>query len=192
MAPQNLRTAWSGVVRDDCSCDYWRRGARRDAAQQGTNNESRTAHSLGIIVGTGEPFERVIVNEHGVHRTLFLGVTNVGTSKVTNCCFYRTYISSLNDRQKTLLENAFSLDPNEVRHVSIAMFNETKDLPHANHMIGLSVPPNAVGYGVMAPRLMRERRHIVSFSAESPDTSDAAANCEIWVDENGKLRISTV
>jgi hypothetical protein len=72
------------------------------------------------------------------------------------------------------------------------MFNGTKDLPHATHMIGLSIPPNAIGYGVMAPRLMREKRHIVSFLVESPDTSDAAANCEIWVDENGKLRISAV
>ena len=170
----------------------WDAAGRRDAAQQGTNNQSRTAHSLRIIVGTGEPFERLSVNEHGVHRTLFLGVTNVGASKVSNCRFYRTYISSLNDKQKTLLENAFSLDPNEVRYVSIAMFNETKDLPHATHMIGLSMPPNAIGYGVMAPRLMRERRHIVSFLAESPDTSDVASSCEIWVDENGRLRISIV
>jgi hypothetical protein len=170
----------------------WDAAGRRDAAQQGTNNDSITAHFLKIIAGSGEPFERVVVNEYGVHRTLSLGVKNVGASNASNCCFYRTYISSLNDKQKTLLANAFSLDPNEVRYVSIAMFNETKDLPDATHMIGLSMPPSALGYGVMAPRLTRERRHIVSFLAESPDTSDAAANYEIWVDENGKLRISVV
>jgi hypothetical protein len=170
----------------------WDVAGRRDAAQQGTANQSRTEHALRIIVGTGEPFERVIVNEHGVHRTLFLGIKNIGASKVSNCCFYRTYISSLNDSEKTLLADTFSLDPNEVRYVSVAMFNETKDLPAATHMIGLSIPPNAFGYGLIAPRLIRERRHIISFLAESPDTADAAANCEIWVDEDGKLRISVV
>lgn len=170
----------------------WDAAGQRDAAQQDTNNQLGAAHPLKIVVGTGEPFERVIVNEHGVHRTLFLGVKNIGPRKVSNCCFYRTNVSSLNDKQKTLLETAFSLDANEVRYVPIAMFNETKDLPHATHMIGLSMPPNAIGYGVMAPRLTSERRHIVSFLAESSDTSDAVANCEIWVDENGKLRILTV
>jgi hypothetical protein len=91
------------------------------------------------------------------------------------------------------LENAFSLDPNEVRYVSIAMFNETKEFPHVTHTIGLSMPPSAAGYyGVKPPRFVREQRHIVSFVAESPDTADAAANCQIWVDESGKLRISVV
>jgi hypothetical protein len=170
----------------------WDSAGRRDAAQQDTKIQSGTAHSLKIIVGTGEPFERVIVNEYGVHRTLFLGVQNIGAGKISNCCFYRTYISSLNDREKTCLESAFSLDPSEVRYVSVAMFNETKDLPHATHMIGLSMPPSAIGYGVMVPRLVRERRHIVSFLVESPDTADAVANCEIWVNENGRLQISIV
>lgn len=170
----------------------WDAAGRRDSAQEDTNNQPKTVNSLRIVIGSGEPFERVVVNEYGVHRTLFLGVKNVGASKVSNCCFYRTYVSTLNDKQKTLLENSFSLDPNEVRYISVAMFNETKDLPHATHMIGLSMPPGALGYGVIVPRLMRERRHIVSFSVESPDTSDAEANCEIWVDESGKLRISVV
>jgi hypothetical protein len=170
----------------------WEAAGRREAAQQDTPEPSARAHALRIVVGAGEPFERVIVNEYGVHRTLFLGVTNVGISRVRNCCLYRTYISSLNDKHKTLLADSFSLDPHEVRYVSIAMFNETKDIPDATQMIGLSIPPNAIGYGVMAPRLIRERRHIVSFLAESPDTADASANCEIWVDDNGKLRFSSV
>jgi hypothetical protein len=83
----------------------------RDEAQQGTNNQSRTAHSLRIIVGNGKPFERVDVNEHGEHRTLFLGVKNVGASKVSNCCFYRTYISSLNDKQKRFWKMRFPSIP---------------------------------------------------------------------------------
>jgi hypothetical protein len=168
----------------------WDAAGRRDA-DDGASRGS-TAHALKIIVGNGESFERVVINEHGVHRTLFLGVQNTGASKISNCRFYRTYVSSLNDGQKTLLEDTFSLDPNEIRYVSVAMFNESKDLPDSTFMIGISMPPSAAGFGVMAPRLMRERRHILSFVAESPDTGDAAANCEIWVDENGKIRMSAV
>lgn len=172
--------------------DDWCAAGERVEVEETTANQSKTAHVLKIVVGPGQPFERVDVNEHGVHRTLLLGIKNVGADKASNCRFYRTYISSLNDSDKALLSDGFSLDPNEVRYVPIAMFNETKDLPHANHMIALSIPPNAIGYGVMAPRLIRERRHIVSFLAESPDTADTTASFEIWVDENGKLRILEV
>jgi hypothetical protein len=183
-----------GFVLDEFDLKAWRRdwdaAGRRDA-DDGASDGSMV-HALKIIVGSGEPFERVVVNEHGVHRTLFLGVQNTGGSKVSNCCFYRTYVSSLNDSQKTLLENAFALDSNEVRSVPVAMFNETKDLPGSTFMIGLSMPAGALGYGIMAPRLVRERRHILSFVAESPDSADATGNCEIWVDENGKLRIAVV
>jgi len=166
----------------------WDAAGQRDATQQDTSNQK--VHSLSFLVGTGESFEKVVVNEHGVHRTLFLGVKNVGASKVSNCCFYRTYISSLNDKQKTNLESGFSLDPNEVRYVSIAMLNETKERPC---MIGLSMPPGSAGhYGVAPPQLVPEQRHIVSFLVEAPDTLDAEAHCEIWVDENGRLRISII
>jgi hypothetical protein len=148
--------------------------------------------SLQILTGTGKLFENVVVNEYGVLRTISIGVKNIGSKKITNCTFYRTYVSSMNDNEKVLLDGPFSLDPAETRYISIAMFNETKDLPHATHLIGLSLPPGAFGAGVMQPRLFPDRRHVVSFAIESPDASDATLHCELWVDESGKLRIANV
>jgi hypothetical protein len=98
----------------------------------------------------------------------------------------------MNDKEKVLLDGPFSLDQNETRYISIAMFNETKDLPHSNHLIGLSMPPAAFGAGIMHPRLAPDRRHIVSFVAESPDSLDEELHCELRVDENGKLRSENV
>jgi hypothetical protein len=149
-------------------------------------------HSFQILSGTGRPFEEVAVNEHGVHRTISLGIKNIGARKISNCKFYRTYVSSLNDKEKVFLDGPFSLDPNEVRYVSVAMFNETKDLPGSNHLIGLSMPPGAFGAGVMLPRLSPDRRHIVSFVAESPNSLDEELHCELSVDEHGKLRSENV
>jgi hypothetical protein len=74
-------------------------------------------------------------------------------------------------------------------HLSIALFNETKDLPHVNHLIGLSLPPGAFGAGIMVPRLPPDRRHVLSFVAESVDTRSAALHCEVLVNDNGKLRL---
>jgi hypothetical protein len=148
--------------------------------------------SFQIVSGTGKPFEEIAVNEYGVHRTISLGIKNIGSRKISNCRFYRTYISSINDKEKVLLDGPFSLDPNEIRYLSVAMFNETKDLPHSTHLIGLSMPPAAFGAGVMHPRLIPGRRHIVSFVAESPDSLDEEHHCELWVDENGKLRSEDV
>jgi hypothetical protein len=147
------------------------------------------ANSLRILTGTEEPFDKIDVNEYGVHHTISIGVTDTGSKKISDCKFYRTYIAFTNDHQKTLLDGPFSLDPNERRYVSIAMFNETKDLPHANHLIGLSMPPNAFGAGIMQPQLPPDRRHVVSFVAESQNSKDAVLHCELWVDEGGKLRL---
>ena len=148
--------------------------------------------SLQIAIGEGEPFDRVVVNEFGVHHTIAVAVKNVGHGKIINCTFYRTYISSLNDKEKVLLDGPFSLDPNERHYISIADFNETKDLPHANHLIGLAMNPAEFGAGVTVPRLIPNRRHIISLAAESSDASTVELHCELWVDENGKLRAAKV
>ncbi len=147
------------------------------------------ANSIAIVTGTGKPFDQVEVNQHGVHHTISIGVKNVGSKKETNCSFYRTYLAFTNDSQKTLLDGPFSLDPNKTRYVSIAMFNETKDMPDTDHLIGLSLPPAAFGAAIMAPRLPADRRHAVSFAVESTDTGNAVLHCELWVDEAGKLRL---
>lgn len=150
------------------------------------------ANSLRILTGDGAPFVEIAVNKYGEHRTISVGVTNVGSKRISNCKFYRTYVQFTDDNQKTMLDGPFSLDPAEIRYISIAMFNETKDLPHADHLIGLSMPPEAAGYGVMAPRLPPDRRHVVSFIAELPDSKDAELHCQLWVDERGKLRLETL
>jgi len=69
------------------------------------------------------------------------------------------------------------------------MFNETKKLPHANHLIGLSMPPSAFGAGIMQPLLPIDRRQVVSFIAESPDSTDAGLHCQLWVDEHGVFHL---
>ena len=150
------------------------------------------ANSLCIITGTGKPFDHVEANQFGVHHTISVGIKNVGSKKITNCNFYRTYIAFTNDTQKTWLDGPFSLDPNETRYLSIAMFNETKDLPHANHLIGLSLPPSAFGAGVMDSRLPPDKRHVLSFAVESTDTGNDVLHCELWVDETGKLRLESL
>jgi hypothetical protein len=150
-----------------------------------TNN----ANALRILTGTGEPFDRVVANQYGVQHTIYAAITNVGSKRISNCNFYRTYVAFTNDSEKTLLDGPFSLDPQERRYVSIALFNETKDLPRANHLIGLSMPPSALGVGIMQPRLPPDRRHVVSFVAESPDCRDAELHCEVVVDDRGKLRL---
>jgi hypothetical protein len=121
-----------------------------------------------------------------------VGVKNVGAKKITNCRLYRTYLAFTNDSERSLLDGPFSLDANEVRYYSVAMFNETKDLPHATHLISLSIPPGAFGAGVMVPRLPPDRRHVVSFTVDSSDTADAVLHCELWVDEAGKLRLESL
>jgi hypothetical protein len=146
-------------------------------------------NSLCVFTGRGEPFDKIEVNQHGIHRTIYIGVKNIGSKKVSNCNFYRLYLAFTNDSQKTLLDGPFSLDPGETRYVSIAMFNETKDMPNIDHLIGLSLPPAAFGVGIMVPRLTTNGRHVVSFAAESTDTGNAVLHCELWVDEAGKLRI---
>jgi hypothetical protein len=153
-----------------------------------TNN----SNALCIVTGNGEPFDHVEVNQHGVHHTIAVGIRNVGSRKITNCKFYRTYVGFTGDSQKTFLEGPFSLDPNETRYLSIAMFNETKDLPHANHLIGLSLPPGAFGAGIMVPRLPPDRRHVLSFVAESVDAGNAVLHCEVLVSDAGKLRLETL
>jgi hypothetical protein len=150
------------------------------------------ANSLTFLTGRGKRFDHVVANQHGVHHTIFVGVKNVGAKKVTNCNVYRTYLAFTNDSGKSLLDGPFSLDPNEIRYFSVAMFNETKDLPHATHLIGLSIPPGAFGAGVMVPRLPPDRRHIVTFTVESVDTADAVLHCELWIDEAGKLRLESL
>ncbi len=147
------------------------------------------ANALRILTGKGEPFDHIEVNKYGEHHTIVVCVTNVGTKRISNCQFYRTHIQFTDDNQKTLLDGPFSLSPGEQRNISIAMFNETKELPHADHLIGLSMPPSAFGAGVMLPRLPTDRRHVVSFVAESPGIRDAELHCQLWVDERGKLRL---
>lgn len=147
------------------------------------------ANSLRILTGTGKPFDTIEVNEYGEHHTICVQVTNVGSKFISNCKFYRTYIRFTDDKQKTLLDGPFSLEPGERRNISIAMFNETKKLPNADHLIGLSMPPSALGAGITQPRLPVDRRHVVSFVAESPDSTDAVLHCQLWVDESGKLRL---
>jgi hypothetical protein len=156
------------------------------------NLRTNDANSLVVFTGKGEPFDRIEVNQHGIHRTISLGAKNVGSKKISNCSFYRIYLASTNDSQKTVLDGPFSLDPNETRYVSIAMFNETKDMPDIDHLIGLSLPPGGFGAGVMVPRLTTNGRHVVSFAVESTDTGSAVLHCELWVDEAGKLRLEPV
>jgi hypothetical protein len=150
------------------------------------------ANSLRILTGTENPFDKIEVNEYGVHHTISIGVTNTGSKKISNCKFYRTYIAFTNDHQKALLDGPFSLEPNERRYVSIAIFNETKDLPHAYHLIGLSMPPGTFGAGIMQPLLPPDRRHVVSFVAESPDSKDAEFHCELSVDKRGKVYLESL
>ena len=159
------------------------------AAEQAVDSAINSADALCILTGTGKPFDRVDVNKYGIHHTIYAAITNVGSTRISNCNFYRTYVAFTNEEEKVLLDGPFSLDPKERRYVPIAMFNETKDLPHANHLIGLSMHPSAFGAGVMQPRLPPDRRHIVSFVAESTDCKDAVLNCEFWVNENGELRM---
>jgi hypothetical protein len=160
--------------------------------QTDDENENSSGSALArnsdveIICSTEKAFNRVVVNEYGVHRTIYLGIKNSGCNRVSNCIFHRTYISSLNDKQKVFLDGPFSLEAGEIRYIPIATFNETRDLPHSNHMIGLSIQ-GSFGAGVMVPRLLPDRRHVVSFLVESPEASDVVAHCEIWIDENGKL-----
>jgi hypothetical protein len=150
------------------------------------------ANSLCIAIGNGEPFDHIDVNQHGVHHTIAVGVRNVGSKKITNCKFYRTYVGFTGDSGKTLLQGPFSLDPTETRYISIAMFNETKDLPYSNHLIGLSSPPEAFGAGIMAPMLPPNRRHVLSFVAESAEAGNAVLHCEAFVNDAGKLRLETL
>jgi hypothetical protein len=150
------------------------------------------ANALRILTGTGERFDKIEVNKYGEHHTIFVSVTNVGSKRISNCKFYRTYIRFTDDHQKTFLDGPFSLDPGESRDISIAMFNETKELPHADHSIGLSMSPGALGADIMSPRLPIDRRHVVSFVAESPDSKEAVLHCQLWVDERGKLRLETL
>jgi hypothetical protein len=147
---------------------------------------------LQIAVGNDELFDHLEVNNYGVHRTISLAAKNNGSKKIANCNFYRTYISIFDDNNKVLLDGPFSLDPKELRYIPIATFNETKDLPDATHLIGLSMPPAAFGAGIMQPRLAPDRRYTVTFLATSTDCKDAVLYCEIFVDGAGKLRCSKV
>ena len=147
------------------------------------------ANSLRIVTGVGEPFDNVVINEYGEHHTISVCVVNVGSKQITNCKFYRAYIKFTDEKEKALLDGPFSLGPGEQRIISIAMFNETKKLPHANHLIGLSMPPSELGIGIMQPRLPIDRRQVVSFVAESPDSADAVLHCQLWIDEFGKFRL---
>ncbi len=156
------------------------------------NLPTNDANSLVVFTGKGEPFDKIEVNQHGIHRTIFIGVKNVGSKKVSNCNFYRIYLAFTNVSQKTLLDGPFSLDPNETRYVSIAMFNETRDTPNIEHLIGLSSHPAAFGAGVTPPRLTTTGHHAVSFAVESTDTRHAVLHCELWTDEAGKLRLEPV
>jgi hypothetical protein len=146
------------------------------------------ANALRIAVGVGAPFDDIAVNEYGVHHTIRVGIKNAGSKRIANCNFFRIYVAFTNDHQKTLLDGPFSLDSDECRYVTIATFNETKDLPHAYHLIGLSLPAAAAGYGVTVPQLPPDRTHVVSFLAQSPDCKDAELHGELSVDEAGKLR----
>jgi hypothetical protein len=149
---------------------------------------AKDKNALQIITGNGDPFDRIDVNKYGVHRTISLAAKNCGSKKIANCYVYRTYVSILDDSDKVLLDGPFSLDSDEMRYVSIAMFNETKDHPDAHHLIGLTMPPAAFGAGIMQPRLTPDRRYILSFLATSPDCRDAVLHCEVSVDDGGKLR----
>ena len=112
------------------------------------NLPTNDANSLVVFTGKGEPFDKIEVNQHGIHRTIFIGVKNVGSKKVSNCNFYRVYVAHNNDSKKTHLDGPFSLDPNETRYISVAMFNETKGPPNIEHLIGLSSNPAAFGAGI--------------------------------------------
>ena len=129
------------------------------------NLPTNDANSLVIFTGKGEPFDKIEVNQHGTHRTIFIGVKNVGSKKVSNCNFYRTYLSFKNNSQKTLLDGPFSLDPDEPRYVSIALFNEALTTPISDQQISLSVPPGG-NRACMVPRLPPDQRHALSFAAE--------------------------
>src|SRR5205807_3833707 len=50
-------------------------------------------HPLNIIVGSGEPFDKLEVNDYGAHRTISVIVKNTGQTLLSNCNVYRTYIS---------------------------------------------------------------------------------------------------
>jgi hypothetical protein len=147
------------------------------------------ANSLRIVAGKGEPFDHLEVNNYGIHHTINVGIKNVGSRKITNCEFFRKYISFGGDREeRVFLEGKFSLDPNEIRYVPAAYFDETKELPHADHLIGLTMPPGAFGAGIIAPR-MPPGSYTVSFEATSPDSRDAVLHCKLWTDEAGKLNL---
>jgi hypothetical protein len=160
----------------------------RDPSLELPTNDKK---SLSIFIGKGEPFEKIEVNRHGTHRTIFIGVKNVGSKKISNCNFYRIYVAHNNDSRKTLLQGPFSLDPNEIRYVSIAMFNE-RDTSNIEHLIGLSAHPAAFGAGIAPIRLTVTGHHAVSFAAESTDTGNAVLHCELWAGEDGKLRMEPV
>ncbi|MBV8755385.1 MAG: hypothetical protein JO328_21235 [Hyphomicrobiales bacterium] len=148
------------------------------------------ANALRIVVGHGDKFDHIVANQYGVHHTKRLGIKNTGSKRITNCIFYRKYLSFGNDQERVCLTESFSLDSEEVRYVDVALFNETKDLPHANHLIALTLPPGSGGYWdahLMAPRLPPDRRHVLSFEVTSTDTQSAEAHCEVWIDEAGKL-----
>jgi hypothetical protein len=166
------------------------RAAVDSICRDATEPPSNDVNSLGFVTGTGEPFDHIDVNQYGVHHTIYVGIKNSGSKRITNCKFYRTYVAFTNDREKTLIEGPFSLEPREVRYVTVALFNETKQFPHTNHLIGLSMPPAAFSAGIMQPRLPIDRSHVVSFVAESTDTRDAVLHCELSVDTNGKLRLN--
>jgi hypothetical protein len=192
--PTKLRVVPSNTSGQTTSlCDLMTSRAAVDAICQDQSIAStlptNDANSLCIVTGTGEPFDHVEVNQYGVHHTISVGIKNVGSKKITNCNFYRTYVGFTGDSQKTLLDGPFSLDPNEIRYLSAAMFNETKDLPHANHLMGLSLSPGAFGAGIMVPRLPPDRRHVLSFVAESVDARNAVLHCEVLVSDAGKLRL---
>lgn len=151
-----------------------------DSAQARGN----TVHRLSIVVRTdGHYVEAQRHNAINISKTVLIGIKNTGNSYLTNCkVYFEATGMNASSPEKWLRLDAFSLNPEEEKLVSLAMYGEpiSKDVAGLN-WISLSAPPSG---NYWSPPALPKDGGVVTITATTLESAPCTAICRLWVEEN--------
>jgi hypothetical protein len=142
---------------------------------------------LKIVVGSGSPFDEYRIDEYGRHHTVNVIIMNRGKSRIDGIRFYRTYLSKepvLNS--KVCLCGPISLAAGERHPVSLALYNESDEVPFENRRITLSSPSAGMFNTTI---LLPPSDYLLLLEGTSIDGPTSTTNCRLWVNSGNVLRV---
>ncbi|HEV2548221.1 MAG TPA: hypothetical protein VGU20_12855 [Stellaceae bacterium] len=153
--------------------------------------EQKTQPDYGIEFGTGNRFETIQHAAHSATRILRVRIKNNTDKPVSNCAIYADEIAPHPEMLvgAALLVKDQTLFPRGELFVDVAAYNEgSKTRPAGDHM-RLLIPPPIGFWNAQEVGKLPKAEHLLWIKVMAAGEFIAAAQCRLWIDETGRLRL---